>query len=311
VLAGGLAATTFTGVAGHLPASAAPASSNFFIGGTYGANADPSSWEARIGRPLGVRRSYWTASQVSKAMSVVAADIAANRRCSEISFKGPASWYQMARGTGDAWMRDIRARLSSLLAGNNHRVKLIMHHEPENDTGTNDGRTNRGRDNWMRWQNRAANIFAGVERLNFGICLMGYYCFYGNQGSRWYLNNCIPDNTNIKFVSFDLYQVYGTNGRTDWTDFEGSYFAKIGPWMADHNKKWGLSEFGITERALDRPGRGDWFRETYDAMVRHGGNWMDYFNTTLNNTDPSNPWGFTPGDSRELAYNALIRNQST
>ena len=243
-------------------------------------------------------------------MAAVTSDIVAGRRCSEISFKGPASWSQMARGTGDAWMRDIRTRLQAILAPTDHVVKLILHHEPENDTGTNNGTTNTGRDNWMGWQDRAADIFAGVIGLEFGICLMGYYCFYGNQGSRWRLENCIPDNDNIRFVSFDLYNVYGTDGRTSWTDFEGSYFSKIGPWAAANGKAWGLSEFGITERALDRPGRGNWFAETADAMVEHGGSWMDYFNTTLNNRDPANPWGFTPGDSRDTAYAALIRTRN-
>ena len=287
------------------PLDPAAAATPFYVGGTYGSSTtSPAPWETRIGQQLGIRRTFWRADQVGTAVTQVRSDIAAGRRCSEISFKGPASWAQMARGVGDAWMRDIRSRLAALLAGNGHVVKLILHHEPENDTGTNVGTSDRGRDQWMRWQDRAADIFAGVARLEFGLCLMGYYCFYGNQGSRWHLDNCVPDNPRIQFVSFDIYQKYGTHGSTSWTDFEGSYFSKIGPWCAAHGKAWGLSEFGITQRAFDR--RPTWFTDTRSAMLRHGGSWMDYFNTTLNNTDPANPWGFTPGDSRDVAYAGLV-----
>lgn len=242
-------------------------------------------------------------------MAAVTADIVAGRRCSEISFKGPYSWYQMARGAGDNWMRDIRSRLQALLTPNDHVVKLILHHEPENDTGTNNGRSDAGRDNWRRWQSRAANIFAGVSGLEFGCCLMGWYCFYGNQGSRWFLDNCITPNQNLKFVSFDIYQIYGTNGRTDWTNFEGSYFSRIGPWCRNRGVEWGLSEFGVTQRAFNQ--RPTQFSDIYNGMVRNGGQWLDYFNTTLNNTDPANPWAFSPGDTRELAYNMMIRNRNT
>src|SRR4051812_11258173 len=64
------------------------------VGAAYGSNSDPSGWEKQLGRPLGVRRTYWGPSQVDDAVAVARADVAA-RRIPWISFKVPYSWEEM------------------------------------------------------------------------------------------------------------------------------------------------------------------------------------------------------------------------
>ena len=60
-------------VAGHLSNGCAidargiPGSCAAYLGSAYGSNADPTPWENTMGQQLGIRRTYWGASQVDKA----------------------------------------------------------------------------------------------------------------------------------------------------------------------------------------------------------------------------------------------------
>ena len=68
---------------------------------------------ARMGKKLGVHRTYWGAGSVASAVRTARAD-AANKRVPWMSFKPPHSWAQMANGKGDAWARNLATRMKSV-----------------------------------------------------------------------------------------------------------------------------------------------------------------------------------------------------
>ncbi len=235
-----------------------------YVGATYGSNSDVTPWESEMGKHLGVHRTFWGPSGVTKAVATAKADVA-HDRIPWISFKTPYSWTLMAAGAGDAWAQDIAARLASI----GGPVWVAIHHEPENDD--QDIRM------WKAMQERLAPIMrAEAPNLGYSVILMGYHQFYGEP--KHSLSAMWP-NTKIDLAGFDIYEEYGVQGRYKWKDISG-YFAKIQQWSASSGVPWGLAETGYSDPAAQQ--MPDWPSLTYDNMVSHGGIAFTYFNTTLN-----------------------------
>lgn len=296
------------------PTPAPTPPTRFLVGMAYGGNADPAPVEQRWGIPVAIRRTYYggSSTEVTKAITHIKANITAKRSCSEISFKLPYSWAQMATGSGDAWAKDIAAKIKTAIAGTTHLVKVIFHHEPENDTGTNDGSTTAGRDAWKNMQNRLAPFFDGIPGVEYGVCLMGYHSFYGTTTMKglWNPDACVPKNKAIKFVSFDIYQRRLTTNDSGtvlgWTNMEG-YYTLIKAFIDKRTTegypiKWGLSETGIIEAALDE--NPVYLDNEIKLIKQYGGSWYSYFNTNLNSTAT---WAISAGDSREIALGKLVK----
>ena len=74
---------------------------------------DVAVMEAAVGGTVGIRRSYYQASQVTAAVDRARADLVAGR-VPWLSFKAPSSWAAMATGAGDAWAQDLATRLGGL-----------------------------------------------------------------------------------------------------------------------------------------------------------------------------------------------------
>ena len=120
-----------------------------------------------MGQQLGVRRTYYGATQVDKAVSVSKADLAMDR-LPWISFKLPYSWAEMAAGKGDAWATDLAAKLNKL----DGPVWLAFHHEPEGDGDIKQ---------WTAMQAHLAPIVrAAAPNVAYTIVVTGYHQFYGS-----------------------------------------------------------------------------------------------------------------------------------
>lgn len=233
---------------------------------------------------------------------MVKADIAAGRKTSSISFKVPASWADMAAGKQDVWAKNLA---DTLVAANSsgHTIRVAFHHEPENDTGTNDGSTVAGRDNWKKMQAHLSTFY-DKPGIQYVAILMGYHTVNGSATMKalWNLDDCIPTNAKVKGVGFDAYQTKGVNGSTKWTDMN-AYFTLLGTWARAHNMAWGISETGISSTAFaERP---TYFTDTIAQMKAQKGSWFEYFNSDLNSPDPK--WSFTASDQRGKAFGALLK----
>ncbi len=240
-----------------------------YLGAAHGSNTDPAVLEAATGGRLGIRRTYWTASQVSSAVSVARNDLA-HGRLPWISFKLPYAWADMATGAGDAWARDIATRLSALPGP----VWVAFHHEPEGDGDIT---------TWRTIQERLAPIVrATAPNVGYTVILTGWNELYGS--SSYSLDNIWPRNVKIDVAGFDIYNQYGVvkNGvmNTKGTDLKTAYFDKIAPWAAAHDVAWGLGETGYTDPASEVDP--DWIKRTYGEMTALGGVAFGYFDTTLN-----------------------------
>ncbi|WP_157210273.1 hypothetical protein [Nocardioides aequoreus] len=243
-----------------------------FAGGAYGSNSDVGPWEKSMGGKIGVRRTYWGASQVAGAVRTAKADAAAGR-VPWMSFKTPYSWTDMAAGRGDAWARDLATKMRS--AGG--PVWVAVHHEPEGDGDVLA---------WKRMQERLAPIMRrAASNLGYSVILMGYHQF-GTTSSTYSMDRIWPD-TKVDVAGFDIYELYGEkkSGKpmdTRWKDFIGNYFTKIEKWVAANDvKAWGLAETGYSDPAAEK--KPNWPSLTYQAMVDHGGVAFAYFNTGLHN----------------------------
>ena len=239
-----------------------------FVGAAHGSNSDPTSLESTLGGQLGVRRTYYTASGVAKAVTNASADLAAGR-LPWVSFKLPYGWAAMADGAGDAWARDLARRLAALPGP----VWVAFHHEPEGDGDIQQ---------WRRMQEHLAPLVRGTApNVAFTVVVTGWNQFYGDP--KYSLSQIWPRGVTIDVAGFDIYQQYGVvkNGSTTtkWTDF-GKYFTLISAWARTANVRWGLAETGVTSAAVKA--RPTIIADTVRQMVSYGGIGYSYFDTTLN-----------------------------
>jgi hypothetical protein len=287
------------------------------VGSSKQANGDLGPFETTVGAVFESHRTYFSATQQSGAATMIKTDIAAGRKCSSLSFKLPYSWAEMANGAGDTWARNLLATLQAANSGT-HRVRIAFHHEPENDTGTNDGSTDAGRDAWKAMQARLAPIF-DVPNFQFVCILMGYHSFtYGGASAddvaRWNLDAAIPKIAAVKGVGFDLYQKKDVDGVTKWNDLS-KYYVAIGSWAKTNNKAWGISETGVAATAfsswsssgLTWMKTGDYFQDLATLMKANGGSWLEYFNSDLNSPDPK--WSMTATEPRGVSYGKLLKQE--
>lgn len=295
-----------------------PEEQTFVIGMAYKTNTDPAPVEKRIGLLVDVSKTYYGAGDLTKAVARVQANIAAGRAVSEISFKAPFTWADMAAGKGDAWALAIATALQKAIAGTTHLVRIAFNHEPENDKpdskGVGDnGATAAGRDQWRAMQVRLAPIFdvAGIE---FIVILMGYHSIAStsNLYKIWRLELAIPDSPHIKGVGYDLYETYAvidkdTGKPKGWRNWE-TYCAKI---KAFHDTrpglKWGLSEHGWTDAAeTSRPG---YLITVANAVAKYGGSWILVFSVNL--ATRAADWEMPAGSAREKTFAQLLMNGPT
>jgi hypothetical protein len=235
-----------------------------YVGATYGANADVSSWESAMGKTLGVHRTFWASSNVASAVKTATADAAKNR-VPWMSFKPPYSWTDMAAGKGDAWARDLATRMKAV----GGPVWIAVAHEPEGEGDMQ---------KWKAMQARLAPIMrAAAPNLGYSIILMGYHQFHGD--AKYALSVTWP-NTKIDIAGFDVYEKYGYKTYDAWTNFKADYFARIQKWSQSTGVPWGLAETGFNDPAAQKDIT--WMSRTYKDMVAYGGKAFSYFNTSLN-----------------------------
>ena len=239
------------------------------VGAAYGSNTDPTAWERRLGRSLGVRRTYYSPDKVPQAIGDVKADTRVGR-VPWISFKLPYSWADMAEGRGDAWAQDLARRLAEV----DGPVWLAFHHEPENDGRMSD---------WTRMQQRLSPMVRRLApNVAYTIILTGWNQIYGPP---WLsLDSVWPRDTPVDLVGFDVYNDFGVvrNGRTDHsvTKLAGEYFVHFEEFSKRYGVPWAVAETGITDAYGRRNPR--WVQQTYRELVAHNGVALIYFNSHLN-----------------------------
>lgn len=239
-----------------------------YVGAAHGSNTDPKSLESKLGATLGLRRTYFTSTGVTKAVATAKADLAAGR-LPWMSFKLPHGWADMVAGDGDAWARDLARRLAAL----DGPVWVAFHHEPEGDGDIQ---------LWRRMQERLAPIVRGAApNVAFTVVMTGWNQFYGD--AKYSLAQIWPRGVEIDVAGFDIYQQYGVvkDGKTTtkWTDF-AQYFRMISTWARSVGVDWALGETGVTQAAISaRPAS---IAETVQLMADYGGVGYSYFDTTLN-----------------------------
>lgn len=239
-----------------------------YVGAAHGSNSDPTTLEGKLGGQLGVRRTYYTATGVTKAVSTARTDLAAGR-LPWISFKLPHSWADMVSGAGDAWARDLARQLAAL----DGPVWVAFHHEPEGDGDIQ---------LWRRMQERLAPLVRNAApNVAFTVIVTGWNQFYGDPA--YSLGQIWPRGVTVDVAGFDIYQQYGVvkDGRTTtkWTDFN-EYFQRIDAWAQTVGVDWALGETGVTAQAISA--RPTVIADTVRLMVSHGGIGYSYFDTTLN-----------------------------
>ncbi len=241
------------------------------VGAAFGSNTDPTAWERRLGRPLGVRRTYYVPEKVPQALEDVKANLRVGRM-PWISFKLPHSWREMAAGRGDAWVRDIAERLARV----DGPVWLAFHHEPENDGPMAD---------WTQMQQRLSPLVRRIApNVAYTIILTGWNQMYGPP---WLSLDAVwPRDTAVDLVGFDVYNDYGVvrDGKEDMsvTQLANEYFVHFQEFSERYDVPWGVAETGITDAYGRRNPR--WVQETYRELLKHDGVALTYFNSKLNST---------------------------
>jgi len=247
-----------------------------------------------MGKTLGVRRTFYSSSQVASAVNTAKADVAKNR-IPWISFKPPYSWTDMAAGKGDAWARDLATRMKAVPGP----VWVAVHHEPEGEGDMQ---------KWKAMQARIAPIMrAAAPNLGYSIILMGWHQLHGD--AKYSLAATWP-NTKIDVAGFDIYEMYGEmkNGvrRTEWKDFVNDYYKPLQAWSKTTGVPWGLAETGYSDAAALKSST--WMSTTYNNMKTYGGIAFAYFNTTLNSPDAN--WALST-TAKKAAFTAINKPAPT
>lgn len=241
-----------------------------YVGGAFGSNTDPASWEATLGQNLGVHRTFYSAKQVDWAVSVAKQDLAAGR-LPWISFKLPTDWASMADGAGDAWARDLTSKLDQL----DGPVWVAFHHEPEGDGTIED---------WVDMQRHLSPIVRSADNVAFTMILTGWHELYHAD---YTLDRMWPGDGLVDVVGFDIYWAFGEvkDGVRNLkeTDVDEAYFKPIDEWAEKHGVAWGLAETGLTDYATER--YPNWMPDTVQALQERGAVSFSYFNTPVNATD--------------------------
>lgn len=240
-----------------------------YFGAAVGSNTDPSVFENEVGGKLGIRRTFYQANQVDNAVRNATTDLK-NNRLPWISFKLPYSWKEMVAGKGDAWAKDLVAKLDAL----NGPVWVAFHHEPETEQNIAD---------WTAMQKRLSPIVKNnSDNIAFTTILMGYHQLYGEE--QYSLENTWPGDGLVDVIGFDVYNYQDTvkNGKVRKASDMDAYFEHFEAFAKKHNVRWGIAETGLNNAAAGNSP--EWMEETYQQIVKRGGVAMTYFNTHLNST---------------------------
>ncbi len=240
-----------------------------YLGAAYGSNSDPAPRERQFGDKLAVRRTYYSAAQVDKAVSIAQGDLAAGR-LPWISFKLPQSWTAMADGKGDAWARDLVTKLEAL----DGPVWVAFHHEPEGDGDVTE---------WTRMQQHLAPIVHTSDNVAFTMILTGWNQFYSGNPA-YSLDRLWPGDGLVDVLGIDPYNEYGVvkNGKRieKSADLKSLYYTRVSAFAKAHGTHWGVAETGYTDEAAAKDP--DWLNRSYQDLVDTGGIAFTYFDTPVN-----------------------------
>lgn len=253
-----------------------PPTTGMLVGAAVGGNADPAPIEKALGKPLDLHRTYWSGSQVAKAVAVAKADIAA-KRIPFLTFKLPYSWADMAAGKGDAWAKDLGAKLAAL----GGPVWLDFHHEPEGDSNGTAAQ-------WTAMQQRIIPL-AAQGKVKVGVCYTGYPQTHGD--ATWAFEKTFPKAA--QFLAVDIYQMYGTVNKNTgvrllkWSPLE-DYYGQVDAFAEKVGVPWLLGECGVTDEALvAKPSA---LADLFTAARNNGCAGLAYFSSSLNS---SGSWPLT------------------
>ena len=264
---------------------------------------------------MGIRRSYYQASQVSAAVDRARADLVAGR-VPWLSFKAPASWAAMATGAGDAWAQDLANRLGGLPGP----VWVAVHHEPEGDGPAAD---------WKAMQQRLSPIFRAKPNIAYTMILMGWNQFFANKADQS-LDVYWPGKQYIDVLGFDPYNWYDTSNSSGaknytWTELR-EYYTKITAWLdatGNSEVKWAVAETGYTDTAAAMPQNGtapngkrvsalgsgaDWLTRAYDDMKAMGGIALTYFNVSAATNNEPADWTWPLNTTKTTTYTRVLAN---
>ena len=278
---------------------------------------DIALMEAAVGGKVGIRRSYYQASQVSAAVDRARADLVAGR-VPWLSFKAPASWAAMATGAGDAWAQDLANRLGGLPGP----VWVAVHHEPEGDGPAAD---------WKAMQQRLSPIFRAKPNIAYTMILMGWNQFFANKADQS-LDVYWPGKQYIDVLGFDPYNWYDTSNSSGaknytWTELR-EYYTKITAWLdatGNSEVKWAVAETGYTDTAAAMPQNGtapngkrvsalgsgaDWLTRAYDDMKAMGGIALTYFNVSAATNNEPADWTWPLNTTKTTTYTRVLANSN-
>jgi hypothetical protein len=266
-----------------------PPPGSLYYGASVPHHRSLPAWEATLGSPLALNRSYFTPDHNETAQLV--------RRCGEdlrqgrlphVSTKTWGTWREVAAGVRDEWLTGILSQLGREAGP----VFLTLHHEPENDAGP----AGMAPTDYVAMQRRAIELAAELAPQVVVVPVLQQWTFdpsrHDIDPSAW----IVPE---AAVMGLDIYNPWSPTNGKEWRSF-GSKADEVIRWFGD--RPMAIGEYGCRENP-DVPGlAAEWLRDAADYARTHNVVSMSYFNSGVGSQDGS--WRLT--GSTEEAFAELL-----
>lgn len=235
-------------------------------------------WEAELGTPLALNRSYFTPER-NEAQQLVARcrDDLAHGRLPHVSTKADGTWADVAAGRRDPWLAEMLTPLGAL----GGTVLFTLHHEPENDAGA----PGMLPADYTAMQRRALRMVADLAPSVVLTPVLQHWTFdpsrHGVDPASW----LVPE---APVAGLDVYNPWSPVNRKEWRSF-GSKMDEVRGWF--DGVPIVIGEYGCRDDPANPGLATQWIRDAAVYAREHGIVSMSYFNSGLNS--PEGSWELT------------------
>jgi hypothetical protein len=263
-----------------------PPPGHLYYGASVPHHRSLPSWERALGVSLALNRSYFTPDTNETAQLIQRCDDDLDHgRLPHVSIKPSGTWRDIATGSRDAWLAGMLGPLGRASGP----VFFTLHHEPENDAGS-DGMQPA---DYVAMQSRVIALAADLAPQVTVVPVLQHWTF---DPLRDDVDPSVWIVADAAVIGLDIYNPWSpTNGKV-WRSF-GSKADEVIGWFGD--TPLAIGEYGCREDPANPGLTAEWLRDAAEYARTHNIVSMSYFNSGVDSPDGS--WALQGETERAFA----------